>query len=139
MPTVDLTWSKVDNRSIGGWHVERSADSGSSWTIIADALSPSTTTYTDSNVTENDVFVYRVRRYTEHTDAYSNETTVTVPTYESVTLTFSTDTSSVEPLTTTFESAAITAVASTDGVFVLPLSRIGIFANDKSEIGNRGG
>lgn len=70
---IEITWTNNDDSSDGGISIDRSSDSGSTWTTIASGLSVSTTSYTD-NPSGSDSYRYRVIRDTAHTTAISAET-----------------------------------------------------------------
>lgn len=61
--TVDLSWTKNDNNGSGEYEIYRSTD-GTLGSLIADAISPSATTYQDDALEEGTTYYYTVRRIT---------------------------------------------------------------------------
>lgn len=68
---VYLSWTNNDDSPDGGIGVERSTDGFSTVTTVASALSPSTTSYTDTTVSDNQTYEYRIERNTDHETATS--------------------------------------------------------------------
>lgn len=84
-PSVDssdnvvVPWTNNDDSPDGGIDVERSSDGGSTWTDVATGLSPFTTSYTDTSVSEGETYQYRVERNTDHATATSGTSSITTP------------------------------------------------------------
>jgi hypothetical protein len=75
---VALSW-KNNSSNESGFTIERSTNTGSSWTQIAQ-VGAGVTTYTDTTVSKNKSYSYRVRAYNASGySAYSNVTAVTTP------------------------------------------------------------
>jgi len=60
----ELSWTKQDSSSDGSIEVYRSTTPGDLGTNISGQLSPSTTTFVDNNVSQNQPFYYTIRRVT---------------------------------------------------------------------------
>lgn len=59
---IDLGWT--DNTSLeSNYRVERSADGGASWSVLANALPANSTSYSDATAGAGTTYAYRVRAY----------------------------------------------------------------------------
>lgn len=78
---VELSWTNNDDSSDGGIDVERSTDGFSTANTVASGLAPTTTSYTDTTVSEGTAYEYRVERNTDHAtiDSLSSEVSVLAP------------------------------------------------------------
>jgi hypothetical protein len=68
---IDLSWSNNDDSPDGGIDVERSTDGFLTVTTVVSGLSTSTTSYTDSSVSQGETYAYRIERNTDHATATS--------------------------------------------------------------------
>lgn len=66
-----VSWQSVNDTALGSVTLERSTDGGSSWSSVASGISPTTTTYDDTNVTSGTTYQYRLKRITSHTSVTS--------------------------------------------------------------------
>lgn len=71
MASVSISWTNNDNSPDGGIDIERSTDSFATVNTVASGLSSTTTSYTDSTVSTNTIYEYRVERNTDHATATS--------------------------------------------------------------------
>lgn len=76
---VVVNWTNNDDSSDGGIDVERSTDGFSTVTTVGSGLSASTTSYTDSTVSQGKTYAYRVERNTDHATATSGQESIYVP------------------------------------------------------------
>lgn len=78
---IDLSWTDNATRETN-YRVERSADGGASWSVLADALPADSTSYSDTTDAAGTTYAYRVQAYNASTASdYSNVasgTTITV-------------------------------------------------------------
>jgi len=74
---IDVTWTNNDDSTDGGIDVERSTDSFSTANTVVTGLSPSTTSYTDTTVSDGKTYEYRIERNTDHATATSATASVT--------------------------------------------------------------
>lgn len=85
---VDLSWTKEDNNTTGTWEIYRSTD-GSLGSVIS-SPSPSTTSYSDTNVSTGTTYYYTLRRITDSGEEVdSTQQSATVPITISGTVTLS--------------------------------------------------
>jgi len=75
---ITITWTKTDDSTDGSVTIQRRTDSTNDWQTRATGLSPTTTSYTDTNIPDVQDIEYRVRRLTDHETA-STTTTVGLP------------------------------------------------------------
>jgi hypothetical protein len=63
---ADVAWDLPDNSPDGIVTIERSDDGGDTFSVITTGLSPSTESYSDSNVPAGEPVFYRIVRSTDH-------------------------------------------------------------------------
>lgn len=74
---IEVTWSKEDDSSDGGFAIERSADGGSTWSTVTTGLSTGTTSYTDTTTSPGERYLYRVVRNTDDASSTSSSDAAT--------------------------------------------------------------
>jgi len=76
---IDLEWTKNDTSTDGEFEVHRSTD-GTNFSIVADGLSPSTTSYTDTGLLDGVKYTYKIARVDANGDkSFSSEKATTTP------------------------------------------------------------
>jgi len=73
---IDLSWTNNDDSPDGGIDVERSTDGFSTVNTLASGLATTTTSYTDTTVSEGVAYEYRIERNTDDETATSEKTSV---------------------------------------------------------------
>ncbi len=68
---ITLSYTLSDNSTDGDVLIERSTDSGSTWSEVATITDLSQTAYTDTGLLDGERYTYRVTRRTDHTSSQS--------------------------------------------------------------------
>ena len=63
---LTISWTKNDDSSDGSFEVDRAPLVGTNWSTIATGISPTTTSYTDTTISDETEYKYRVARDTGH-------------------------------------------------------------------------
>lgn len=74
---IGLSWTTSDNSTDGEWEIYRSTD-GTLGTNIHTTSDETTTSYTDTGLTDGQTYYYTLRRVTDHTNSDGSDSATTV-------------------------------------------------------------
>ncbi|MFA1612060.1 fibronectin type III domain-containing protein [Halobellus rubicundus] len=70
---IELTWSKADAKSSGGWEIYRATSSGTLGSQVFSTTDPSVSSYTDTVPDSEGSYFYTLRRYTDTAESDSDQ------------------------------------------------------------------